>query len=83
MKEIVIESIAGLFFIIVISVFLLMGLISFGKSQTKSSCVRFAAETGYETKYAEYTYFRFNCLAKQSDGKWISTENIYANTQNK
>ena len=62
---------------------LFWGMLVFGKNQTRQSCLSFSYQSGYETKYVEYTYFRFDCLAKQSDGKWISTENIYANTENK
>lgn len=52
------------------------GLLSFSKSQMKQSCTAFQTTSGYETKYIEYTYFRFDCLAKQDNGKWISTESL-------
>ncbi len=63
-------------------IFMIFALIlSFAKSQTIKTCSVFQQQSGFNTKYVEYTYFNFDCLAEQTDGKWISTDNIYFNTQ--
>lgn len=53
------------------------GIISFGKSQLRTACYKFEAVSGFETKYVEYTYFHYDCLAEQEDGRWISTALMY------
>lgn len=34
-------------------------------------CKKFAQVSNYETKFADYNWFLFECLAKTADGKWV------------
>lgn len=49
---------------------------SIDKSNTRKSCDVFGVISGYETKYVEYTYWNFDCLAKTENGKWLSTSSL-------
>lgn len=79
MKDII-ESI-GIFIaliftiILITSPFVLFGN-AWGKSQTSKSCDTFAIESDRETKYVEYTYWRYDCLTLTDSGNWISAYNL-------
>lgn len=47
-----------------------------GKHFTKVNCVAFQQQTGRETRYAEYTYWSYDCLVKTSDDKWLPRDQI-------
>ena len=55
---------------------LILGGNALSKHFTKVNCVAFQRETGRETRYAEYNYWNFDCLAKTSDGKWLPTDRL-------
>jgi hypothetical protein len=65
----------GLVFIVLLgSIF--TGANAVTKHFTKVNCVAFSRETGRETRYAEYTYWSFDCLAKTNDGKWLPKDQL-------
>lgn len=41
-----------------------------------SSCHSFAAQSGYETKWADYNFLYYECLAKTNNGKWVPTDSL-------
>lgn len=40
------------------------------------SCGIFAEESGYQTKFVDYNFFSWDCLARRDDGKWVSRDNL-------
>lgn len=40
----------------------------------RHACDSFAQQSGFQTKFVDYTAFSYDCLAERSDGKWISTK---------
>lgn len=64
--------------LIVIAIFLvsLISLNSWNKSQLKKSCNVFAEESNRETKYVEYTFWRYDCLTPQENEIWTSVFNL-------
>lgn len=49
------------------------GVVCFDKNQIQKSCPKFSESSGYETKYVEYTYWNYACVAKTKGGKWIDS----------
>ena len=43
-----------------------------------SSCREFSVQSGYETKFAEYNFARYECLVGVPSGKWVPIGNIRA-----
>lgn len=64
MKEILI----GIAILIVI----VMGIVSWDKSQVRVSCQNFGTISNRETKYVQYTYLNYDCITPDNTGKWIS-----------
>jgi hypothetical protein len=60
----------GIFFLAVV------GVNELNRGEMQATCSAFAQESGRQTKYAEYTYWSRDCLTKQEDGRWISTNNL-------
>ncbi len=42
----------------------------------KINCHRFAVNTNRETKFVDYTFWRWDCLTPSGDGKWIPTDQL-------
>jgi hypothetical protein len=42
-----------------------------------SACHGFGQASGYQTKFVDYNFWNWDCLAKASDGKWISTQRLH------
>lgn len=61
---------------VVVLIIVIVGLVSFGNGQKRAGCDRFEQESGYETKYIEYTFWYTDCLAKLDSGKWVSAFNL-------
>lgn len=60
----------GIFFLII------CGLVSWIKSVDGTACTNFSLQSGYETKFVDLATTRWDCLAKQDDGRWVSTSQI-------
>lgn len=70
-------GIVAVSFVCVGLVFLLkVGMNGFSKNQVRQACNVFSVESKRETKFVEYTYWNFDCLTPQSDGKWVSAFNL-------
>ena len=41
-----------------------------------NSCHIFADQSGYDTKFVDYNFFQWDCLAHRDDGKWVSRDNL-------
>ena len=41
-----------------------------------NSCRIFAEQSGYETKFVDYNFFEWDCLAHREDGKWVSRDSL-------
>lgn len=41
-----------------------------------NSCGIFAEQSGYDTKFVDYNFFQWDCLAHRDDGKWVSKDNL-------
>lgn len=61
--------------IIGVIIVIALSINGFVKSQTKKSCEVFSQQSNRETKYVEYTFWRYDCLTPQ-DGGWISAYNL-------
>lgn len=54
-----------------------IGIRAIDVNQTRKVCDRFSLESNRETKFANYTYWSYECLTPSSDGKtWISTNKL-------
>ncbi len=40
------------------------------------SCVVFAEQSGYDTKFVDYNFLQWDCLAHRDDGKWVSRDSL-------
>lgn len=65
----------SIFLVVVLGVPLLVGN-AVSKHFTMSNCEGFARETQRETRYAEYNYWNYECLAKTTDGKWLPSDQL-------
>jgi hypothetical protein len=72
------KIIVGFFGLLVLLVVL---IVSFDKNQLKQSCKIFGQTSGYETRYFEFTYWSYDCQARQENGKWISTTLLRENSK--
>jgi len=63
---------------IVVFILLTIMINNFGKDQVSKACYVFSQNSGFETKFVEYTFWHRDCLAKLDDGKWISAYNLNA-----
>jgi hypothetical protein len=61
--------------LIAITAIIMVIIVSFEKSQVRKSCEVFSLVSGRETKYVEYTFWKFDCLTPQNGG-WISSYNL-------
>lgn len=41
-----------------------------------NNCRTFHSQTGYETKFVDYHFLKWDCMAKTQTGKWVSSDNI-------
>jgi hypothetical protein len=46
-----------------------------------ADCRNFASQSGYETKFAQYTWWTWDCLAETDNGKWVSKDNLHGVNQ--
>lgn len=66
---------------VVVAFMLVFGGLAFAgneweKSQMREACAVFEDESGRDTKFVEYTHWRFDCLTPTDGGEWISTFNL-------
>lgn len=47
-----------------------------GHNLDVTKCRTFHEQSGYETKFVDYNFFDWDCLARTSSGKWVSTEKL-------
>lgn len=38
----------------------------------KNTCDNRGRVTGFDTKFVDYNFWSYDCLAKRSDGKWVA-----------
>jgi len=43
---------------------------------TTITCSQFAAQTGRETKMADYTFWNYDCLTRTENGKWLPASQL-------
>ena len=70
---------------LITAVLLLVGGIMFiGRNVShhydKAACHSFAQRTGRTVKFADYTYWSWDCLTPSTDGKWISIDRLWEET---
>jgi len=41
-----------------------------------SACRTFGQTSGYETRFVDYNFVRYECQAKTSNNKWIPSDNL-------
>ena len=56
--------------------FLSIGVRAFEHYNLEKGCASFYTETGYTTKFVDYTFWRWDCLVKQDNGKFIPVSAI-------
>ena len=61
---------------VVLTFGLAAGVTVIDKHYTKINCAAFERETGRNTRYAEYNWWSYDCLAETTDGKWLPTDNL-------
>lgn len=57
----------------------ILGVMRIERAYDRNVCLGFAAESAYETKFVDYSFFGWDCLAKAGNGKWVSADNLRAN----
>jgi hypothetical protein len=55
---------------------LFMFFVPLGRNFSEDNCKDYAVESNFETKFVDYSYFSWDCLAKTDDGKWVPKSNI-------
>ena len=51
-----------------------VGVIRIQHHYDVNSCGIFAVESGYQTKFVDYNFFDWACLAQREDGKWVNRD---------
>lgn len=51
-------------------------VVALDKHYTRINCVKFAEQSGFETKFADYNFATYECLAKRTDGKWVGSDKL-------
>lgn len=63
--------------IFVTSFVLLFGVTrQWGHHVDVSECTAFGAASGYETKFVDYNFWDWDCLAKIDNAKWVEARNL-------
>jgi hypothetical protein len=55
---------------------LLVGVTVIQRQLNREQCQNTARLTGRDVKFASYNYFNFECIVKDTNGKWVSYNNI-------
>jgi hypothetical protein len=60
----------------VIGLVICLGVRQFAYAIDSRSCVAFGETSGYEVRFAEYTWLTWDCLARIDSDRWVSTDNL-------
>lgn len=66
----------GFFLGLPLTFLICMFLVPLTHNSSKDGCKDYAVESNFETKFVDYSYFSWDCLAKTGDGKWVPISNI-------
>lgn len=61
-------------FVLVGGIFLVSRQVSHHIDHT--NCVAYAQRTGRETRFVDYSFFKWDCLTPSQDGKWLPTDQL-------
>lgn len=73
MKDIFVPFVFVMILIFAVMVVFGVPLTLIDRGIANTSCNAFERESGYNTRFVSYTFFTYDCLAEQENGKWIST----------
>lgn len=57
---------------------IVMAVVVFVAHLDRASCNAFADNSGRETRFVRYTYWTWDCLTPQADGRWIPVDALRA-----
>lgn len=75
MEDLGIFVAVGLIILLLIGV-PVVGITAIDKHYSRINCVKFAEASGFETKFQDYNFFSYECLAKRTDGKWVGSDKL-------
>jgi hypothetical protein len=64
-------------FIIAAVVLCSVGIRQWVHNIDSSACVLFGHASGFQTKFVDLNYVRWDCFAQTDSGKWVSTKNLH------
>lgn len=70
------DELIGLIATVILVVTLGIPARQIGHHYSVNNCRIFQDETGYETKFVDYHFFKWDCLAQTKTGKWVSKDNL-------
>lgn len=77
-------AIFGVVTIIILAVIALpvVGAIAIDRSLTEANCAKFEHASGFKTKFVDFNFVSYDCLAQRTDGKWVSTSYLRESDDN-